>query len=161
MCAMPRPTKVWMVPLGRTPMVEIGGTLSLDEEGLLFAPGEESAPATRLRLDAIWKIARLRGSPVLMVTHADGGGAKTQTAFYFTKPPALANIVKSRAPERPAAAEPDPLPIPRPMPFWRGGRPPTKRKSVRTNATYLAQEGTNRKRELQAWVDEVRAQLGR
>ena len=158
MGAMPRATKVWMVDLGRPPMVEVVGELSLDDEGLLFTPREEAAPANRLRLDAILKIVRLRGSPVLMVTCTDGGGAKTQTAFYFTRPPALTNIVKSRSPEPPTAT--DPPRLPRPAPFGLSGRP-SKRRSVRTNATYLTQEGTNRKRELQAWVDEVREGLRR
>jgi hypothetical protein len=151
---MPEPTKVWMVPLGRTPMVEIAGELLLDDEGLLFTPGHEETPATRLRLDSIAKISRLRGSPVVMVTHADGAGTRVQTAFYFTRPPALTNIVKSRAPEPPAST--DVRSVPRPAPFGLGQRKPSKRKAVRTNATYLTQEGTNRKRELQEWVDEVR-----
>jgi hypothetical protein len=159
MAPMPAPTKVWMVALGRTPMVEIVGELRLDEEGLLFTPRNEETPATRLRFDTVAKIVRLRGSPVLMVTHADGGGARAKTAFYFTQPPALTNIVKSRSPEPPAST--DLRSIPRPAPFGLGQRRPSKRKAVRTNATYLTHEGTTRRRELQAWVDEVREVLRR
>ena len=157
MAAMPDPTKVWMVALGRTPMVEIVGELRLDGDGLLFTPRNEETPATRLRFDSVAKIVRLRGSPVLMVTHADGGGERTKTAFYFTQPPALTNIVKSRTPEPPAST--DLRAIPRPTPFSLGQRRPSKRKAVRTNATYLTQEGTNRRRELQAGVYEVREVL--
>jgi hypothetical protein len=47
----------------------------------------------------------------------------------------------------------------RPSPFGIGQRRPSKRKTVRTNATYLAQEGSNRRRELQEWVDEIRARV--
>jgi hypothetical protein len=157
MSVMPRPTKVWMVPLGRTPMVEIVGELRLDEHGLMFTPRNEETPATHLRFETVAKITRLRGSPVVMVTHADGGGARTKTAFYFTQPPALTHIVKSRTPEPPAST--DLRSIPRPAPFGLGVRKPSKRKSLRTNVAYLTQEGTSRKGELQAWVDEVRERL--
>ncbi len=156
MTVMLRPTKVWMVPLGRAPMVEIVGELSLDEHGLLFTPRNEETPATHLRFEVVAKITRLRGSPVVMVTHADGGGVRAKTAFYFTQPPALTHIVKSRTPE-PAVT--DLRSIPRPSPFGLGQRKPSKRKSLRANATYLTQEGTSRRRELQEWVDEVRERL--
>jgi hypothetical protein len=156
MTVMPRPTKVWMVPLERVPIVEIAGELRLDEHGLLFTPGNEETPATRLRFDTVAKITRLRGSPVVMVTHADGTGARTKTAFYFTQPPTLKHIVKSKTPEPPVT---DLHAIPRPSPFGLGQRKPSKRKSLRANAAYLTQEGTSRKAELQAWVDEVRERL--
>ena len=146
-----------MVPLGRSPMVEIAGDLHLEDEGLLFAPRDEETPATRLRFETISKVTRLRGSPVLMVSHLDGSAAKTRTAFYFTQPPALTNIVKSRTPA--PEVNPDLRSI-RPSPFGLGqGRRPSKRRAVRTNATYLAQEGTDRKAQIQEWVDEVRAEL--
>jgi len=156
MTVMPRPTKVWMVALERSPIVEIVGELRLDEHGLLFTPRSEETPATRFRFDSVAKITRLRGSPVVMVTHADGSGARTKTAFYFTQPPTLKHIVKSRTPE-PAVT--DLHDMPRPSPFGLGQRKPSKRKSLRANATYLTQEGTSRKAELQAWVDEVRERL--
>jgi hypothetical protein len=155
---MPNPTKVWMVALGRTPMEEIVGELSLEQEGLMFEPHNDQTPATRLRFDSISKVSRLKGSPVLMLTHVEGDTAKTHTAFYFTQPPALTHIVKSRT----STPEPDhdlrPL---RPSPFGLGQRRPSKRRTVRTNATYLAQEGSNRRRELQEWVDEIRAEMRR
>jgi len=156
MAVMPRPTKVWMVPLERAPVVEIVGELQLDEHGLLFTPYDDETPATRLRFDAVAKITRLRGSPVVMVTHADGTGARTKTAFYFTQPPSLTHIVKSRTPE-PAVT--DLHAMTRPSLFGMGQRKPSKRKSLRANATYLTKEGTSRKAELQAWVDEVREGL--
>ena len=156
---MPRPTKVWMVPLGRAPVIEIVGMLQAQDEGLRFDPRDERAPATLLRFPDIVKVRRLRGSPVLMITHLGGAGtAKTQTAFYFTQPPALTNIVKSRTPQPESRED---LRSIRPAPFGFGQRRPSKRKSVRTNATYLAQEGADRKRELQEWVVEIRGKLER
>lgn len=150
---MPRPIKVWMVPLGRAPLAEVAGDLRLEDDALVFTPRGAERPATRIGLEDLTRVKRLRASPVLMVTHADGGRAKSHTAFYFTQPPALTNIVRSRTP--PAPAEIDLREI-RPLPFGMGQRGPSKRKSVRTNATYLAQEASNRKRELREWVEAIR-----
>jgi hypothetical protein len=155
--SMPRPTKVWMVPLGRCP-VEIVGDLRLEEDALLFTPRGEDTPATRISFEKLIRVKRLRASPVLIVRHTDGRDARVQTAFYFTQPPALTHIVKSRTPEPAATA--DPRSIPRPAPFGLGLRGPSKRKSVRTNATYLTQEASNRKRELQEWVEAIREAVG-
>ena len=155
---MPRPAKVWMVPLGHKPPVEIVGDLTLEDEGIVFEPRDEASPATRLRFDTIAKVTRLRGSPVLMVTHRDSAAAKAQTAFYFTQPPALTNILKSRTPPPEASTD---LRTIRPSPFGIGQRRPSKRKAVRTNATYLAQEGSDRKQQLQEWVEEIRRELRR
>ena len=156
MTRMPRPTKVWMVPLGRTPIVEVMGDLRLEEGALRFQPREEGAPATHLGFETITKVRRVRGSPVLMITHTEGSpGAKTQTAFYFTQPPALDNIVRSRT-----AAEPEDVDLRsmRPSAFGQR-RSRSKRRTVRTNATYLTQEGTSRRHELQTWVEEIRKEL--
>lgn len=148
-----------MVPLGRTPAVEIVGDLLLEDDGLLFTPRNAETPATRIGFEKLTRIKRLRASPVLMITHTDGRDARVQTAFYFTQPPALTHIVKSRAPEPPAST--DVRSFPRPAPFGLGVRGPSKRKSVRRNATYLAQEASNRKRELQEWVEAIRGSLGK
>ncbi len=157
MFTMPRPAKVWMVPLGRTPIVEIVGELRLEDDCLLFEPREDGAPATRLGFEVITKVRRLRGSPVLMVTHGASDAARRQTAFYFTQPPALTHIVRSMTP-RDADVDPDAM---RPSAFGMAQRRPSKRRSVRTNATYLAQQGTNRKRQIQEWVEEIRPRLPR
>ncbi len=154
---MPAPTKVWMVPLGRSPAVEIAGDLRLDDDGLLFTPRNQETPATRIGFPALTKAKRLRASPVIIVTHADSAGAKVHTAFYFTQPPALGNIVKSRTPE--PAAGTDLRSIPRPAPFGINARGHSKRRSVRANATYLTQEASNRRRELQEWVRAIRDAL--
>jgi hypothetical protein len=153
MASMSRPTKVWMVALGRSPVEEVVGELRLEADGLLFTPRREGAPATRLRFETISKATRVRGSPILMITHALAG-AQTQTAFYFTQPPTLTNIVKART----APSEED-LRSMRPTPFGLGQRTRSKRRSVRTNATYLTQEGTSRKKEIQEWVEQIRREL--
>ncbi len=153
---MPQPTKVWMVALGRPPMVEIVGTLHTEDVGLRFDPRDEALTPTVLRFREIAKVTRLRGSPVLMVTHVAGDSAKMQTAFYFTQPPALTHIVGSRTP-RPEEIE-DLRPFRSPLGM---GRHRSKRRSVRANATYLTREGVDRKGELQEWVTEIREKLTR
>jgi len=138
-------------------MVEIVGTLRTEDDGLRFEPRDDTRPPTVLPFVEITKVSRLRGSPVLMITHAPGGGAaKTQTAFYFTPPPALTNIVGPRTPQ------PEESQDFRPFRSALGvGRHRSKRRSVRANATYLTREGVDRKRELQEWVSEIRGKLTR
>ena len=153
MARMSRPTKVWMVALGRSPVEEIVGELRLEADGLLFTPRQEGAPPTRLGFETIAKATRVRGSPILMVTQRLAG-AKTQTAFYFTQPPTLTNIVKPRT--SPPEAD---LRSMRPTPFGIGQRKNSKRRAVRTNATYLTQEGTSRRKEIQEWVERIRREL--
>jgi hypothetical protein len=145
-----------MVALGRTPMVELAGTLRADGDGLRFDPRDEALTPTLLPFRAIAKVTRLRGSPVLMVSHVAGGGARTQTAFYFTQPPALTNIVASRTPRAEEVEDLRGFRSPLGM-----GRHRSKRRSVRANATYLTREGVERKRELQEWVVEIRGKLTR
>jgi hypothetical protein len=144
-----------MVRLERAPVIEIVGDLRLEDDGLLFTPRNAETPATRIRFERLMKVKRLRASPVLMVSHADGRDARVKTAFYFTQPPALGNIVRSRT--SPPSEEVDLRAI-RPMPFGLRQRP-SKRRSVRTNATYLAREASNRRRELQEWVEAIREAL--
>jgi hypothetical protein len=146
-----------MVPLGHAPVIEIVGDLRLEDDGLLFTPRNAETPATRIGFERLIRVKRLRASPVLVVNHADGRDARVRTAFYFTQPPALTNIVRSHTP--PPSEETDLRAI-RPMPFGLRQRP-SKRKSVRANATYLAQEASNRRRELQEWVEAIREALRR
>jgi hypothetical protein len=144
-----------MVRLERAPVIEIAGDLRLEDDGLLFTPRNEETPATRIRFERLMKVKRLRASPVLMVSHADAREARVRTAFYFTQPPALTNIVRSRTPPPPEEAD---LRAIRPMPFGLRQRP-SRRRSVRTNATYLAREASNSRRELQEWVEAIRDAL--
>jgi hypothetical protein len=146
-----------MVPLGHAPVIEIVGDLRLEDDGLLFTPRNAETPATRIGFERLIRVKRLRASPVLVVNHADGRDARVRTAFYFTQPPALTNIVRSHTP--PPSEETDLRAI-RPMPFGLRQRP-SKRKSVRANATYLAQEASNMRRELQEWVEAIREALRR
>jgi hypothetical protein len=151
---VPRLTKVWMVPLGRGSVDDIAGDLELSHDAILFTPRHEGA-SVRIPLEDVAKVKRLKGSPVLMVAHLEGA-VRVETAFYFVQPPSLSHIVKSGAPSRP---DPAPIAPPRLRPFGMGGRKPSKRKSVRNNATYLTAQGTSRKQELQAWVDAIRERL--
>jgi hypothetical protein len=146
-----------MVRLERAPVIEIAGDLRLEDDGLLFTPRNAETPATRIRFERLMKVKRLRASPVLMVSHADGRDARVRTAFYFTQPPALSNIVRSRTP---LPSEEVNLRAIRPMLFGLRQRP-SKRRSVRTNATYLAREASNRRREMQEWVEAIREALRR
>lgn len=146
-----------MVPLGRPPAVEIEGQLRLEDDGLLFTPRGQDTPATRIAFETLTKVTRLRGSPVLMVSHTHGREGRVQTAFYFTQPPALTHILRARTPD--PADGTDLRAMPRPAPFGLSQRALSKRRSVRTNATYLTQQGTNRKPELQEWVGSIRERL--
>jgi hypothetical protein len=146
-----------MVPLGHAPVIEIVGDLRLEDDGLLFTPRNAETPATRIGFERLIRVKRLRASPVLVVNHADRRDARVRTAFYFTQPPALTNIVRSHTP--PPSEETDLRAI-RPMPFGLRQRP-SKRKSVRANATYLAREASNRRREIQEWVEAIREALRR
>ena len=145
-----------MVALGRAPMVELAGTLRTDDDGLRFDPRDEALAPTVLPFREIAKVTRLRGSPVLMVTHLAGGGGRSQTAFYFTQPPALTHIVASRTPRVEEVQDLRGFRSPLGM-----GRHRSKRRSVRANATYLTREGVDRKGELQEWVAEIRGKLTR
>jgi hypothetical protein len=154
---MPRLTKVWMVPLGRGSVDDIAGDLELSHDAIIFTP-RHGGPAMLIALGSVAKVKRLKGSPVLMVVHTEGA-VRVETAFYFVQPPSLSHIVKSKQPPPPSRPDPDALEPPRLRPFGMSGRKPSKRKSVRNNATYLTAQGTSRKEELQGWVDAIRERL--
>jgi hypothetical protein len=154
---VPRLTKVWMVPLGRGSVDDIAGDLELSHEAIIFTPRNEGPPV-HIPFGAVAKVKRVKGSPVLMVVH-DRDAMRVETAFYFVQPPSLSHIVKSKGPPAPSRPEPALLEPPRLRPFGLSGRKPSKRKSVRSNATYLTAQGTSRKEELQGWVDAIRERL--
>jgi hypothetical protein len=156
---VPRLTKVWMVPLGRGSVDDIAGDLELAPDAIIFTP-KHGDPPVHIPLGTVVKVKRLKGSPVLMVLHGEGA-VRAETAFYFVQPPPLSHIVKSKQPPPPSRPDPASLEPPRLRPFGMGGRKPSKRKSVRSNATYLTTEGTSRKEELQGWVDAIRERLPR
>jgi hypothetical protein len=153
MDAVPRATRVWMVPLGTPSPEEVAGDLELSHEVILFTPRHEGA-AVRIPFEAVRKVKRLRASPVLIVLH-DEGGVPRETAFYFVRPPSLTHILKPKG----GPAEPPPLRSMTPRPFGMGGKE-TKRKQARSNASYLTSEAAARREELKGWVAAIRAKLG-
>jgi hypothetical protein len=145
--AVPRPTIVWMVHLGRgAPPVEVRGTLRLGETALEFA-AVDAGGDTSIGFAAIRKAKRIRGSPVLMVDWVEGA-TKRRTAFYFSQPPPLAP-----APHSPGAIPPGPL-----GPFTR--TTPTKRQVARMNLGYLRSTSAANRETVRAWEREVSERAG-
>jgi hypothetical protein len=136
---------------------DIAGDLELTHDAVLFTPRHEG-PSVHIPFVTVTKVKRLKGSPVLMVQHTEGA-VRVETAFYFVQPPSLSHIVKSKQPLPPSRPDPASMEPQRLRPFGMGGRRPSKRKSVRSNATYLTAQGTSRKEELQGWVDAIRERL--
>jgi hypothetical protein len=130
---------VWAVELGRgSSLADLQGTLALEAEVLSFDPREEGRPARRIRFADIRKVKRLRGSPVLLVVHADQGGI-AQTAFYFIQPPPLDPPVRTTSP----------------FSFGRS----SKRKERRRNVGYLTASNQRKKEELRAWEAALRTAM--
>lgn len=144
---MPEPVTVWKVVLarGRAP-VDVRGTLSLDDDALVFVDDREGA-TTRIRFSEVADAKRLRGSPVLMVRRSDPN--EGAVAFYFAEPPPLKGPDPATAPLRESGP---------PSPFA-ALRKPTQRRQRRQNAGYLATYGRSLKPTLQAWAIEVRARV--
>jgi hypothetical protein len=134
---MPDPTTVWAVDLIREPKKDRQGTLSLDDDHLVFEPRAAGSGVLRIALGAITKIRRLRGSPVLLVVH-EHGGRTADTAFYFVQPPPLEPVLGQG--ERPT-----------PLSFGRASR----RRARRQNVGYLGFSNRSRRREIDAWVSAV------
>ena len=132
-----------MVPLGRNKLREVPGSLSIAGEHLLFE-AKDGTIERRFEFSAIRKAKRIVGSPVLIVVHKEG-----KTAFYFTQPPPLTPA--------PPSADPDRL---SPLGQLRGGRR-SKRKHVRTNATYLTSSNFSKKREVKEWVAAIAERIGK
>jgi hypothetical protein len=131
---------VWAVELGRgSSLADLQGTLALEAEVLSFDPREEGRPARRIRFADIRKVKRLRGSPVLLVVHADQGGI-AQTAFYFIQPPPLDPPVRTTT---------------SPFSFGRS----SKRKERRRNVGYLTASNQRKKEELRAWEAALRTAM--
>jgi len=134
---VPEPVKVWLVPLGRNNQEEVPGRLSLEPVGLIFDVDEGGVET--LPLNQIKKVGRVRGSPILMVTHV-AEGESLRTAFYFSKPPP----VPSR---RSATVTAD-----RGRSLRRSG----KRRDQRANASYLTSANTLQKELVVEWTIEIR-----
>lgn len=137
---MPDPATVWAVDLVRDPRKDRQGTLSLRTEDLVFEPRSASAEL-RIPLEAVKRVRRLRGSPVLLVVH-DRTGVRLETAFYFVQPPPL----------EPVAGQ-----IERPTPLSFGKH--SKRRVRRQNVGYLGMSNREKRREIDAWEKAVRAAI--
>ncbi|MGZ4115266.1 MAG: hypothetical protein ACXVQU_03430 [Actinomycetota bacterium] len=142
---MPEPTTVWAVDLIREPKKDRQGTLTLDEGQLVFEPRSSTSSALRIPLDAIRRVRRLRGSPVMVVVHRRSE-ITLETAFYFVQPPPLEPV--TGASDRPTV-----------LSFGRG----SKRRARRQNVGYLGMGNRQKRVEIDEWVravDEARGRSG-
>lgn len=135
----PEPTTVWKVELARGRTAEREGSLTLEADALVFAPAGEAGRREPISLDAVATAKRLRGSPVMVVTHREGP-TTARTAFYFVQPPAL------RVPDDATEVR---------RPFQRTTRRTIRRRGVSTLA------GANRflREDVRAWERAVRDAL--
>jgi hypothetical protein len=132
---------VWAVELGpEVPPDEIKGALALEADTLTFAPGTQGHPRLAIPLGSISKVRRLRGSPVLMVTHGLGAGMR-RTAFYFAQPPPLGGLT-GQTTERAGTG----------LAAFRNPR----RKARRDNLGYLGAVNREKKALVSEWVRAVR-----
>jgi hypothetical protein len=144
---MPRPVTVWAVELGSgAALRETEGRLALGSDALTFSPDERAGgpirEPLRIPFDAIAKVRRVRGSPVLMVVHR-GELGRRRTAFYFVPPPSL-DVLLGQKVERPSGLA--------------GLRNP-RRKARRDNVGYLGVANREKRRVIAEWVRAVRAAL--
>jgi hypothetical protein len=131
---------VWAVDLERgSSLADQQGTLTLEGEVLSFEPRDEGRRPRRIRLEDIKKVKRLRGSPVLLVAHAEHDRVM-RTAFYFIQPPPI---------DPPVSAPTSPFSL---------GRS-SKRKERRRNVGYLTASNPRKKEELREWESALRAAL--
>ena len=148
---MPDATTVWMVRLDRGQTKDIRGTLSLEPTGLLFTDAR-SGEAVLIRFDVIRKPKRVKGSPILLLTH-ESDGERRQTAFYFSQPPPL------KPPDPGAVSLPSSGFGERPMGAFGAFRRTSKRRHMKTNIGYLTTSNTGLKDDVQRWVVEIGARL--
>ncbi|HSL67189.1 MAG TPA: hypothetical protein VK977_03410 [Actinomycetota bacterium] len=140
---MPEAVTVWMVELSPGPAgQERRGTLGLQPDVITFVPSDGSEDV-RIPLARVRKARRLRGSPVLVVTH-DAGGRAVRTAFYFAQPPPLEEL-RGEGAERPA-----PL----------GFRKSSRRRARRQNIGYLGTWNRQLKADIEEWEQEIRDAVG-
>ncbi len=148
---MPEPTTVWMVRLRKGEMGERKGLLTLDDEGLVFR--DESLEQVRVvRFAQMRRAKRVKGSPILLVSHEDDERGAKETAFYFTPPPPL-------TPGDPFAVTESSGSMGRPMNPLAAMRRNSKRRHMRDNVRYLTAKSGSRKPEINAWVQEITERL--
>jgi hypothetical protein len=141
---VPEPVNVWLVPLGRNNQEEVPGRLSLEPPALVFDVhdgGVETLPLTQIK-----KVARVHGSPILMLTHL-ADGEMLRTAFYFTKPPPVPTRRNTTVDTVDASPPPGLTGMLR-----RSG----KRRTQRANAGYLTGSNAKKKELVMEWTVAVR-----
>lgn len=145
---MPSPATVWAVELRKGgDLKDRKGALSLEDDALLFVASQDLAPM-RIALRDITKVARVHGSPILMITHRAEGDTR-RTAFYFAQPPPL---------EAPPAPPPTTV-IERPGLLGGGARRPSRRRIRRQNVNYLGTWNAALIDDVREWVSDVRAAI--
>jgi hypothetical protein len=145
---MPEETTVWMVRLDREQVEDdIRGTLALGSDAVVFTEAR-SGFEHRIPLSAMQRPKRVKGSPILMVSHTAAGDVR-RVAFYFSQPPPL------RPPEPGATSLPEAGLGGRPAGPFGAFRRTSKRRHMRTNLGYLTTANTGHKQVIQAWVDEI------
>jgi hypothetical protein len=142
---MVEPTTVWRVQLHRGDVSDREGTLRLDADALVFED-RTSGEEIRLALTEIRSARRVRGSPVLIVSHDDDGGHRGETAYYFTQPPPL---------EAPPPGSSGTTSTGRPLGPFAAMRRTSKRRHQRENVKYLTTKAGGTKATIQAWADEL------
>jgi hypothetical protein len=148
---MVEPATVWLVPLRRGQAAERKGVLSIEDDGVTFTD-DSQGQVELLRYESVHRVRRVRGSPILIVTHRIDDGS-VDTAFYFSQPPPLTPPGPGDEPS-PAALT---TPSGKPLGAFSSMRRSSRRRHVRENVRYLTAQSATKKPVLQAWVEEISA----
>lgn len=146
---MVEPVTVWRVQLRRGDVGDHEGTLRLDADALVFED-RASQREMRVAFTEIRSVRRVKASPILIVTHVEGG-ERAKTAFYFSQPPPL---------EMPAPGSTGASTTGRPLGPFAAMRRTSKRRHQRENVKYLTTNAGGFKATIQAWADEIGARAG-
>jgi hypothetical protein len=136
---MPSTSVVWMVH-ARTALTGVKGMLLIEQDDLVFRPQLKGAGDTRVRVELIRRVHRVRGTPILEI-YPNGTTLPTVLGFYFVEPPKI-------------GGDPTDTPYAALNPF--------RAHSGRRNALRrLRLANSGKKDEVQGWVEELRSRLGR
>jgi hypothetical protein len=129
---MPDITTVWAVHLEQGNPLDTKGMLALHEAEVSFS-GEDGR-TLRIPLHRVRQIKRVLGSPIMIIAH-DADDGRRRTAFYFTQPPPLHTAESESRIQR--------------------------KRAKKASVGYLGRENVDRKPLIKAWVEEIRAAIGR
>jgi hypothetical protein len=146
---MPEPTTVWMVRLDRGSVDDVRGELDLADDAVVFTDAKTGGEL-RIPFAEVGKARRVRGSPILMLTHKPEGRAQ-RIAFYFSQPPPLRPSDSGSLPSAGLEA--------RPMGGFGAFRRTSKRRHMKTNIGYLTTANTGKREEIQEWAAEIGRRL--